>query len=145
MKLKKIIVFFLLLLISLMAKPVMASCVEECPSQRDGVLRSCTPADSDGTSQDSLCNWSGREELCGYKTYICPKAGGQWTLKSDYEYVAPTPTLIPTLVPTPVPQIDAPTYQDYRQSSDYQEFLEFRQFLKWKYGWTGVVRDEEIR
>ena len=131
-----VIVLAVVLVLTLGTKPVMASCVEECPSTRDGVLRSCTPADSDGTSQDSLCNWNGRREMCGYQWYVCPKAGGTWVLEN-----ISTPTLMPTPTLVPVNQ----TYQNYKQSSDYVEFLEFRQFLRWKYGWIGVVRDDVIR
>ncbi|MCC6711056.1 MAG: hypothetical protein IT416_01755, partial [Candidatus Pacebacteria bacterium] len=34
-------------------------CQEQCPGN-DGVLRNCTPPESDGSSQDSTCNVKGR-------------------------------------------------------------------------------------
>ncbi len=54
------------------------ACNEQCPGT-DGVLRNCTPPESDGTSQDSLCNSRGRVETCGASQYCCPSAGGRWT------------------------------------------------------------------
>lgn len=53
-------------------------CVEQCPGS-DGVLRSCTPPESDGTSEDSLCNSAGRVQSCGNQPYCCPSADGDWT------------------------------------------------------------------
>jgi hypothetical protein len=60
------------------SKPAAAACVEQCPGS-DGILRNCHPPDSDGTSQDSVCNTSfkGRVEFCGTKNYCCN--GTSWT------------------------------------------------------------------
>ena len=56
------------------------SCVESCPnSSQTSLLQSCTPADSDGTSLDRLCNAVGITGSCGGKTYCCPSVGGAWT------------------------------------------------------------------
>lgn len=78
-----------------------ASCEEVCSGN---LLKSCHPADSDGTANESLCNLAGRVETCGasYTKYCCPSAGGAWT--TDMSACAtPTPTAIatPTLTPTP--------------------------------------------
>lgn len=67
-----------------------ASCKEECPG-KDGVLRSCTPPDSDGSSSDSICTFKGRVEACGSKSYCCPSVGGKWTLDMT-ACATPTPT-----------------------------------------------------
>ncbi len=58
--------------------PACTKCIEQCPG-KDNVLRNCHPMESDGTSQESLCNQAGRMEYCGAKTYCCPKAGALWT------------------------------------------------------------------
>ena len=58
--------------------PSAISCKQECPGA-DGVLRSCTPPEADGTSSDSLCNYRGRLETCGNVSFCCPSAGGKWT------------------------------------------------------------------
>lgn len=78
-----------------------AACVEQCPGS-DGVLRSCTPPEADGSSSDSLCNFAGRIELCGGTQFCCPSAGGAWTTNLS---LCPqtTPTLTPTPTPTPTP------------------------------------------
>lgn len=56
------------------------SCVEACPnSSQKSLLQNCTPADSDGTSKDSICNKVGRVESCGGKNYCCPAIGAAWT------------------------------------------------------------------
>ncbi len=70
-----------------------AACVEDCRAT-DGVLRSCTPPDGDGSSNDSLCAWAGRVEMCGNKQYCCPSVGGKWAL---------CPTAAPTKVVTASP------------------------------------------
>lgn len=57
---------------------VTTTCTEQCPGT-DGVLRSCTPPEADGSSADSLCAWAGRVETCGGKSYCCPAPGGTWT------------------------------------------------------------------
>lgn len=57
---------------------ITSTCTEQCPGS-DGVLRSCTPPESDGSSADSLCAWAGRVEGCGGRQYCCPAAGGAWT------------------------------------------------------------------
>lgn len=65
-------------------------CVEECPGN-DGVLRSCTPPESDGSSNDSGCNLAGRVEGCGGVDYCCPAPGGTWTTNMT-ACATPTPT-----------------------------------------------------
>ncbi len=57
------------------------SCNEKCPGA-DGVLRNCTPPDSDGSSQDSICDAEGRKEMCGGQEYCCSSKGGTWKLCS---------------------------------------------------------------
>lgn len=54
------------------------TCNEQCPSG-DGVLRSCSPPEADGTPQESICNVAGRVESCGGRQYCCPSPGGRWT------------------------------------------------------------------
>lgn len=54
--------------------------VEACPnSSQKNLLQNCTPPDSDGTSNDILCNTAGRKESCGGKNYCCPSRGAAWT------------------------------------------------------------------
>src|SRR5258706_6671429 len=62
------------------SKPKAFECVEACPGT-DGLLHSCHPKDTDGSSQDSICNTAGRVETCGPNTtpYCCPAPGGTWT------------------------------------------------------------------
>lgn len=57
---------------------IPASCHQQCPGD-DGVLRSCTPPEADGTAKESLCNSAGRVEVCGNANYCCPSVGGAWT------------------------------------------------------------------
>lgn len=57
---------------------ITATCKEQCPGA-DGVLRSCSPPEGDGTSADSICDRAGRFEPCGRKFWCCPAAGGKWT------------------------------------------------------------------
>lgn len=80
----------------------LAACKEECPGS-DGILRSCTPPDSDGTPNESLCSSKGRKEICGGKTYCCPSAGGKWTttMTACTSTTTPTPTSVPTATTTP--------------------------------------------
>lgn len=73
--------------------PTPVICKQECPGI-DGVLRSCTPPETDGSANESLCNKAGRVEVCNNKSYCCPKAGGKWT--SDMTKCAPAPTKTPT-------------------------------------------------
>lgn len=54
------------------------TCTEQCPAS-DGVLRSCSPPEADGTPQESICNLAGRVESCGGRSYCCPAPGAQWT------------------------------------------------------------------
>jgi hypothetical protein len=54
------------------------TCVEQCPAG-DGVLRSCSPPEADGTPQESICNVAKRVESCGGRDYCCPAPGAQWT------------------------------------------------------------------
>lgn len=75
------------------------TCVEQCPGN-DGVLRSCTPPESDGSSNDSTCNVAGRIEPCGGRNYCCPSAGGAWTTTMT-ACATPTVTLSPSLTATP--------------------------------------------
>lgn len=78
-----------------------AACVEQCPGS-DGILRNCTPPESDGSSADSTCNFAGRIELCGGTQFCCPAPGGTWTTNLS---LCPqsTPTSTPTPTPTPTP------------------------------------------
>jgi len=59
-----------------------SKCNEQCPGS-DGVLRNCTPPESDGSSRDSLCNKINRYETCGTKCFVCTKPGGKWTKEAD--------------------------------------------------------------
>ncbi len=59
-------------------KEQAAQCNEQCPGS-DGVLRNCTPPESDGTPKESLCNQAGRIESCGGRQYCCPNVNGTWT------------------------------------------------------------------
>ncbi len=62
--------------------PVGDKCpeAEACPNpQQPNLLQNCTPPDSDGTPNDSLCTKVGTIEPCGGKNYCCPSAGGAWT------------------------------------------------------------------
>lgn len=59
------------------SKPL--ACVEACPGA-DGILYNCTPEESDGTPEMSVCNSAGRVASCGGKDYCCPAANGSWTL-----------------------------------------------------------------
>ncbi|MCC6711218.1 MAG: hypothetical protein IT416_02585, partial [Candidatus Pacebacteria bacterium] len=69
-------------------------CQEQCPGN-DGVLRNCTPPESDGSSQDSTCNVKGRVESCGGREYCCPSPGGVWTTNMT-ACATPTPEPSPT-------------------------------------------------
>ncbi len=86
-----------------------ASCNEVCGGTN---LKSCHPADSDGTESESLCNAAGRVETCGaaYTKYCCPAAGGTWTTDMS-ACAAPTPTATATstatATPTPTPTATA--------------------------------------
>lgn len=75
------------------SKPAAATCTQQCPGS-DGVLRNCTPPDSDGTSQDSICNSNvvGRIEPCGGTSYCCN--GTKWTtsMTACQTTLSPTPT-----------------------------------------------------
>lgn len=68
-----------------------SSCTAQCPGS-DGVLRSCTPPEADGSSYDSLCNSAGRAEVCGGNNYCCPTAGGTWTTDMTNCSTSITPT-----------------------------------------------------
>jgi len=70
--------------------------IVQCP-RSDGALVSCHPPDANGNAQISLCNSSGRIEVCGGRNYCCPTAGGLWTSNMDACAVA---TASPTAVPT---------------------------------------------
>lgn len=91
------------------------TCTEQCPGS-DGVLRNCTPPESDGTSEDSLCNAAGRVESCGGEQYCCPAVGGTWTtdmstcaaeactqLTFTVESPSPSPSGSPTSTPSGSP------------------------------------------
>ena len=53
---------------------------EACPNPSNkNLLQNCTPPDSDGTPNDTLCNEAGMIRPCGGKNYCCPTAGGAWT------------------------------------------------------------------
>jgi hypothetical protein len=79
-----------------------SSCVEQCPGS-DGVLRSCHPPESDGSSNDSGCSagFTGRVKTCGpaITEYCCNGTG--WT--TDMTACPPTPSPSPTPTPTPSP------------------------------------------
>ena len=88
-----------------------AACVQDC-SARDGILRSCTPPESDGSSNDSGCLWAGRVESCNNQDYCCSAAGGTWALcptaaptraatASPSATVAPSATRAPSVTQTP--------------------------------------------
>ncbi|KKT41533.1 MAG: Polymorphic outer membrane protein [Candidatus Collierbacteria bacterium GW2011_GWD2_45_10] len=83
------------------SKLVENKCVEQCPGA-DKVLRNCTPPEADGTSQDSLCNATGRTASCGGIKFCCPRPGMQWT-KDMTKCPIPTPTKTPTPTPTSSP------------------------------------------
>ena len=74
-----------------------AQCVEQCPGN-DGILRSCTPPEADGSSNDSICSARGRVESCGGVDYCCPAPGGTWTTNMT-ACATPTPEPSPTEVP----------------------------------------------
>jgi hypothetical protein len=88
-----------------------ATCNEVCSGTN---LKSCHPADSDGTEDESLCNSAGRVQTCGvsYTKYCCPVAGGTWTTNMS-ACATPTPTATATstatatATPTPTPTATA--------------------------------------
>lgn len=62
--------------------PVSDKCpgAQACPDPNNGnKLRNCTPPDSDGTPQDTLCTAAGMKMACGGRDYCCPAVGGNWT------------------------------------------------------------------
>lgn len=74
-------------------------CEQACPDPREpSLLRSCTPPESDGSSNDSFCNGQGRIEVCNNINYCCPAPGGTWTTNMS---ACPTPTPSPTTTPIP--------------------------------------------
>jgi len=75
------------------SKPKASVCEEACPGT-DGVLRSCTPPEDDGTAVESLCNTTGRVESCGGIYYCCPVPGGTWTTDMTACPTAPTETYV---------------------------------------------------
>lgn len=82
------------------------SCSEQCPGS-DGTLRSCTPPDSDGTANESLCSsgFVGRVETCGGLTNYWCCNGSSWSQTMTTECAAkltPTVAPTPTAVPTPI-------------------------------------------
>lgn len=85
--------------------PTPVVCKEQCPGT-DGVLRSCTTPEADGSAQESLCNLAGRVEACGDVTYCCPKAGGTWTSNMSACQIA---TVSPSKTPTPTPSVPTKT------------------------------------
>jgi hypothetical protein len=91
---------------------------EQCPnSANPNLLQSCHPADTDGTTSDSLCNTAGRIETCGAAStqYCCPSVGAAWTtdmtacnvLASPTATATPIATATPTATPTPTPTATA--------------------------------------
>jgi len=79
------------------------NCKEECPGA-DNVLRNCHPPEADGTSQDSLCNISGRIEFCGTQNFCCPKPRAAWTTNlSLCGTPSPSRIPIPTATSRPTP------------------------------------------
>jgi hypothetical protein len=86
-----------------------ATCSEACPvSGQPNLIRSCHPADSDGSPTESLCNKAGRVETCGpsFTQYCCPSAGGSWTTNMSACTTA-TATPVATSTPTATPTITA--------------------------------------
>ncbi|MFZ2153054.1 MAG: hypothetical protein WAV41_03275 [Microgenomates group bacterium] len=77
------------------------TCHQACPAS-DGILKSCTPPDGDGTSKDSICNTAGRVEPCNNINYCCPVKDGQWTTD-----MTKCPSVTPT---TPVSSSDLMLY-----------------------------------
>jgi hypothetical protein len=81
---------------------------QECPSsQNPGLLRSCDGKQSDGSPEESLCQYNkGIIKTCGGRQYCCPKAGGNWstnlTLCANASPTA-TPTSTATASPTAAP------------------------------------------
>jgi len=69
-------------------------------------LFNCTPPESDGSPDESLCNSAGRIASCGGQEYCCPSAGGVWTLNMAACTVA-TPSPSPTVTPSPSPTATA--------------------------------------
>jgi len=57
--------------------PVTGTVCKE--SLTGSMLQCCHPPDSDGTSDDSLCNRAGKVTTCGGKDYCCPTLNGNWT------------------------------------------------------------------
>jgi len=82
-----------------------SSCIESCPvAGRPDMLADCHPPDSDGTSDDKICNSAGRIDTCGaaQTKYCCPSAGASWTTNMS-ACATPTPTATATPTPTPTP------------------------------------------
>lgn len=77
-----------------------ATCEERCPNPTTpNLLQSCTPPESDGSSNDSVCTTVGRVEVCGNVQYCCPSVGGAWTrdmTRCPSATTAPTP-VVPTV------------------------------------------------
>jgi hypothetical protein len=77
-----------------------SACEEQCPGE-DGVLRNCT-----GEMAQSICNMSGRVEMCGGASFCCPTAGGAWTTNMascpTCNAVAPTNLNVEKISPTSV-------------------------------------------
>lgn len=83
---------------------------EQCPNTKDPtLLQSCHPGESDGTTDDSICNQAGRIQTCGPAStqYCCPKAGGTWTtnMSACSATPSPSPSPSPTVAPTPSPSV----------------------------------------
>ena len=80
------------------------TCTEQCPGT-DGILRSCHPPESDGSSNDSGCSsaFIGRVETCGpaFTEFCCN--GNSWTTNMALCAPSPSPSPSPTPTPTPTP------------------------------------------
>jgi len=83
---------------------------QACPDKREKwLLRNCHPPEKDNTPYDSWCNEAGKAEVCGDKTYCCPKYGGNWTVCA----ASPSPSVSPSPSPGVSPSPSASPRPDY--------------------------------
>lgn len=91
------------------AASALCPAAEACPyPSQPSLLRSCHPADTDGTVQEILCGFAGRVATCGpaLTKYCCPGPNQAWTTdmtKCPQTTPSPIPTPVPTNTPTPTP------------------------------------------
>jgi hypothetical protein len=74
-----------------------AACEESCTGNH---LFNCTPAEVDGTPDESICDTTGRVASCGGQEYCCSTAGGNWTLNMTVCNATATPTSTATATAT---------------------------------------------